>query len=47
MIKCNAATELCMTNGQVEATVIGWQSKYGNKGQQMLETLFLELKTPP
>ena len=46
MIKCNATTELCITNGQ-EAAVVGWQSKFGKKGQQMIETLFLELKNPP
>ena len=28
MIKCNVATELCITNGQ-EATVVGWQSTKG------------------
>ena len=46
MIKCNAATELCITNGQ-EATVVGWQSKLGSKDQLMLDTLFLELNNPP
>ena len=46
MIKCNVATELCITNGQ-EATVVGWQSKQGSRGQKMIDTLFLELKNPP
>ena len=46
MIKCNVATELCITNGQ-EATVVGWQSKKGSRGQLMIDTLFLELKNPP
>ena len=46
MIKCNVATELCITNGQ-EATVVGWQSKLGSRGQLMIDTLFLELKNPP
>ena len=46
IIKCNTATELCITNGQ-EATVIGWQSKHGNTGQLMLDTLFVELNNPP
>ena len=46
MIKCNVATELCITNGQ-EATVIGWQSKTGSKGQVMLDTLFVKLSSPP
>jgi hypothetical protein len=46
MIKCNVATELCITNGQ-EATVVGWQSKRGSRGQRMIDTLFLELKNPP
>jgi hypothetical protein len=46
MIKCNAATELCVTNGQ-EATVMGWQSKFGKQSQLMLDTLFVKLKNPP
>ena len=46
MIKCNVATELCITNGQ-EATVMGWQSHTGSKGQVMLETLFVKLQNPP
>ena len=46
IIKCNAATELCITNSQ-EATVMGWQSKYGKRGQQMLDTLFVKLQNPP
>jgi len=46
MIKCNIATELCITNGQ-EATVIGWQSKVGSQKQLMLDTLFVELNNPP
>ena len=35
MTKCNAATELCITNGQ-EAIVVGWQSKQGSRGQLMI-----------
>ncbi|KIL56182.1 hypothetical protein M378DRAFT_59593, partial [Amanita muscaria Koide BX008] len=46
MIKSNAATELCMTNGQ-EATVVGWQSCLGNSNQLMLDTLFVQLTNPP
>ena len=46
IIKCNAATELCITNGQ-EAIVLGWQSKLGSSGQLMLDTLFVELNNPP
>jgi hypothetical protein len=46
MIKCNIATELCITNGQ-EATVVGWQSTVGQYNQQMLDVLFVKLKAPP
>jgi hypothetical protein len=46
MIKCNVATELCITNGQ-EATVVGWQSTVGQLNQQMLDVLFVKLKSPP
>jgi hypothetical protein len=46
MIKCNVATELCMTNGQ-EGTLAGWQSCLGSKGQQMIETIFIQLLNPP
>jgi len=46
IIKCNTATELCITNGQ-EATVIGWQSKLGSADQLILDTLFVELNNPP
>jgi hypothetical protein len=46
MIKCNVATELCITNGQ-EATVAGWQTCLGLKGQLMLDTLFVTLVNPP
>jgi hypothetical protein len=46
MIKCNIATELCITNGQ-EATVVGWQSTIGQHNQQILDVLFVKLKAPP
>ena len=46
MIRYNYATELCMTRGQ-EGIVYGWQSKTGSKGQCVLDTLFIELKSPP
>ena len=46
MIKCNVATELCITNGQ-EAIVVGWQSTVGQLNQQMLDVLFVKLKSPP
>jgi hypothetical protein len=46
MIKSNVATELCITNGQ-EATVVGWQSTVGQLNQQMLDVLFVKLKSPP
>jgi hypothetical protein len=46
MIRHNYATEICMTRGQ-EGYVVGWQSKTGSKGQQTLDTLFIELKNPP
>jgi hypothetical protein len=46
MIKCNVATELCITNGQ-EGTIAGWQSTVGQHNQQVLDVLFVKLKAPP
>ena len=46
MIQTNYATELCMTRGQ-EGYIHGWQTITGSQGQQMLDTLFVKLKTPP
>ncbi|KAJ7143172.1 hypothetical protein C8R43DRAFT_892056, partial [Mycena crocata] len=46
MIKANEATELCMTRGQ-EAVVVGWDSSIGPSGQNVLDTLFVELIKPP
>jgi hypothetical protein len=46
MIRSNAATELCITKGQ-EATVYGWQSAKGSRGQLILDTLFVKLINPP
>jgi hypothetical protein len=46
MIKCNVATELCITNGQ-EGTVVGWQSAVGQQKQNMLDVLYIKLKSPP
>jgi len=45
MIKYNEATELCITKGQ-EAHVIGWNSNTGPNGQQILDTLFVQLFNP-
>lgn len=48
LIRYNEATDLCMTRGQ-EARIVGWSAqKYPKwKGRQMLDTLFVELTTPP
>ena len=46
MIKSNVATELCITNGQ-EGTVAGWQATTGKHNQQILDVLFVKLKSPP
>ena len=46
MIRNNDATELCITKGQ-EAYVVGWDATEGSQGQNILETLYLELKNPP
>ena len=46
MIRNNDATELCITKGQ-EAYVVGWDAMDGPKDQNVLETLYLELKNPP
>ena len=46
MIRNNDATELCITKGQ-EAYVVGWDAINGTNGQNILETLYLELKSPP
>lgn len=46
MIRTNFATELCLTRGQ-EGFVRGWQSSVGGSNQQILDTLFVELKNPP
>ena len=46
MIRCNIATEICITKGQ-EGLVYGWQATTGSNGQQILETLFVKLVNPP
>ncbi|SJL08859.1 uncharacterized protein ARMOST_12230 [Armillaria ostoyae] len=46
MIRLNAATELCITKGQ-EGTVYSWVEGIGNRGQRVLETLFVRLSNPP
>ncbi|KAJ7168098.1 hypothetical protein C8R43DRAFT_876954 [Mycena crocata] len=46
MIKANEATELCITRGQ-EAVIVGWDSSIGPSGQNILDTLFVELVKPP
>jgi len=45
MIKHNEATELCITKGQ-EAHVVGWNASTASNGQQILDTLFVELYKP-
>jgi hypothetical protein len=46
MIRNNDATELCITKGQ-EGRVVGWQEAIGNRDQQILDTLFVKLISPP
>jgi hypothetical protein len=46
MIKANEATELCITKGQ-EGIAPGWDESKGPSGQRVLETLFVELISPP
>ena len=47
MIKKNIATECCVTNG-AEARVVGWKEKpLDETGKMTLETVFVELVTPP
>jgi hypothetical protein len=46
MLRANDATEMCMTKGQ-EGVVCGWHSSEGPAGQQVLETLFVWLISPP
>ena len=46
MIRNNTATEMCMTKGQ-EAIVYGWRSHKGQKDKDILDTLFVELISPP
>jgi hypothetical protein len=46
LLRSNDATELCMTKGQ-EAVVVGWDASIGPAGQQVLETLFVELINLP
>ena len=46
MIKCNVATELCITNGQ-EGIVVGWRSSIGKQNQTILDVLLVKLKSPP
>jgi hypothetical protein len=46
MIRCNSATELCVTKGQ-EGFVYSWQTAKGSRGQQILDTLFVKLDNPP
>ncbi|KAJ6581753.1 hypothetical protein B0H19DRAFT_1018731 [Mycena capillaripes] len=45
MLRANDATELCITKGQ-EGKVVGWDSSVGPAGQNVLETLFVELMNP-
>lgn len=46
MIRSNAPTELCITNGQ-EGTVAGWSDRIGPHGKPILDVLFVRLKNPP
>ena len=46
MIRNNEATELCITKGQ-EAVVVGWEAYDGPYDHPVLETLFVQLITPP
>ena len=46
IIKCNAATELCITNGQ-EGTVVGWKPSLGKLKQKMLDIVYIKLRNPP
>ncbi|TEB24180.1 hypothetical protein FA13DRAFT_1639025, partial [Coprinellus micaceus] len=46
MICHNDATELCITKGQ-EGLVAGWDSSTGPYGQNILETLYVQLINPP
>jgi len=46
MIKCNEATECCVTNG-AEATVVGWKAHYLTADKLTLDTLFVKLTNPP
>ncbi|KAE9382855.1 hypothetical protein BT96DRAFT_767762, partial [Gymnopus androsaceus JB14] len=45
MLKFNQATELCMTNGQ-PGHVAGWTSTKNEKGQEVLEVVFVKLHKP-
>ncbi|KAE9395679.1 hypothetical protein BT96DRAFT_825964 [Gymnopus androsaceus JB14] len=45
MLKFNQATELCMTNGQ-QGHVAGWTSTKNEKGQEVLEVVFVKLHKP-
>ena len=46
MLKHNAATELCMTNG-AEGIVVGWTASKTRSGKQILSVLFVQLVKPP
>ncbi|KAJ7098422.1 hypothetical protein C8R44DRAFT_948060 [Mycena epipterygia] len=46
MLCTNDAPEMCITKGQ-EGIVVGWDSAVGPSGQNMLNTLFVELMNPP
>ncbi|KAK0218907.1 hypothetical protein IW262DRAFT_1448880 [Armillaria fumosa] len=45
MIRYNSTTELCITKGQ-EGTIYMWQATISDRGQQMLDTLFVRLTKP-
>ncbi|KZT08011.1 uncharacterized protein LAESUDRAFT_605977, partial [Laetiporus sulphureus 93-53] len=46
MLKSNEATELCATNG-AEGYVYSWDSHRDGDGHDILDTLFVRLKSPP
>ncbi|KAJ7112269.1 hypothetical protein C8R44DRAFT_632325, partial [Mycena epipterygia] len=46
MLRANDAPEMCITKGQ-EAEVVGWDCSTGPSGQNILDTLFVELMNPP
>lgn len=46
MLRCNDATELCITKGQ-QGTVLDWDESIGSHGLPVLETVYVSISTPP